>query len=100
VGASSLMFGIFHIDPARMVTTGCIGVVLGLLVLRSGSLWTGVIAHTLNNGVAIGMAMGGVAWTSRPGTPLDGAVWAGLTAVCVCAVVAARGHRDNVTSAA
>lgn len=50
--ASSILFGIFHFDPIHSPTAGLIGLYLGWMVLRSGSLWVGVVAHTLNNFVA------------------------------------------------
>lgn len=50
--ASSLMFGIFHFDPIHTPTSALIGFYLGWMVLRTGSLWVGVVAHTVNNFVA------------------------------------------------
>jgi hypothetical protein len=41
-----VFFGILHADP---VGAGMFGVVTGLLYLRTGSLWPGIIIHFLNN---------------------------------------------------
>ncbi len=49
---SSILFGLFHWDEVHSPTAGLIGLYLGWMVLRSGSLWVGVVAHTLNNFVA------------------------------------------------
>ncbi len=49
---SSVMFGIFHFDPVHTPTSALIGAYLGWMVLRTGSLWIGVVAHTANNFVA------------------------------------------------
>jgi len=47
--ASSLLFGIMHIDPLQAAGAGLIGVFLAFVVLQTGSVWTGVAAHALNN---------------------------------------------------
>lgn len=46
---SAVFFGILHADP---VGAGMFGVVTGLLYLRTGSLWPGIIIHFANNLVA------------------------------------------------
>jgi hypothetical protein len=46
---SAVFFGILHADP---VGAGMFGVVTGLLYLRTGSLWPGIIIHFVNNLVA------------------------------------------------
>ncbi len=47
---SAVLFGILHADP---VGAGMFGVVTGLLYLRTGSLWPGIIIHFVNNLVAV-----------------------------------------------
>lgn len=47
--ASSFLFGIMHIDPLQSTGAGLIGLFLGFVVIRSGSIWPGVVAHALNN---------------------------------------------------
>ena len=47
---SAVCFGILHADP---MGAGMFGVVTGLLYLRTGSLWPGIIIHFVNNLVAI-----------------------------------------------
>lgn len=54
--ASSLIFGLFHIIPAQIITAFLLGLVLGWLYEKSGSLWTVIIAHVVNNGLAMGAA--------------------------------------------
>ena len=53
VFVTALIFGLFHLSLARIVGTTLLGVALGWLVLRGGSLWPAVLAHALNNTVAI-----------------------------------------------
>ncbi len=50
---TSALFGIFHILPHKMVATGLIGLWLGFLYLRTGSLWSNVYAHAFNNAIAL-----------------------------------------------
>lgn len=50
---SSLCFGLAHGLPSQMVATGVIGLVLGDVYLRSGSLFSGILLHALNNALAM-----------------------------------------------
>jgi len=52
----AVFFGLFHISLSRILPTGVLGLVLGLLVLWTGSLWPAVLAHFLNNGLAVTVA--------------------------------------------
>jgi membrane protease YdiL (CAAX protease family) len=47
---SAVFFGILHADP---VGAGMFGLITGLLYLRTGSLWPGIIIHFVNNLVAL-----------------------------------------------
>lgn len=47
---SAVFFGALHADP---VGAGMFGVVTGLLYLRTGSLWPGIVIHAVNNLVAM-----------------------------------------------
>jgi CAAX protease family protein len=47
---SAVFFGILHADP---IGAGMFGVVTGLLYLRTGSLWPGILIHLINNLVAV-----------------------------------------------
>ncbi len=47
---SAVFFGILHADP---IGAGMFGVVTGLLYLRTGSLWPGILIHFVNNLVAV-----------------------------------------------
>lgn len=51
--ASSLVFGLFHFDPLHAVLAGSLGAVLGLSVLRTGTLGPAIFAHALNNFLAV-----------------------------------------------
>ena len=50
---TSALFGIFHILPHKMIATGLIGLWLGYLYLKTGSLWANAYAHAFNNAIAL-----------------------------------------------
>lgn len=50
---SSLMFGLFHIDPGAIVPTFALGLALGWVYLKTGSIWPAMFAHGLHNTVAV-----------------------------------------------
>ena len=50
---SSLVFGLFHIDPGAIVPTFVLGLALGWVYLKTGSIWPAIFAHGLHNTVAV-----------------------------------------------
>jgi len=50
--AQAALFSLIHLDPVGFVPRFLLGVVLGELVLFTGSLWASIFAHALNNGVS------------------------------------------------
>ena len=50
---SSLCFGLAHGLPSQMLPTAVIGLVLGYVCIRSGSLFGGIVLHALNNALAM-----------------------------------------------
>ncbi|MBX6315244.1 MAG: CPBP family intramembrane metalloprotease [Isosphaeraceae bacterium] len=50
---SAVAFGLVHIDPAVIMGTIVLGLVAALAYEASGSLWTAVLVHATNNGVAL-----------------------------------------------
>jgi len=55
---SSAVFGAFHMEPERVLLTGLLGCALAGLALATGSIWPGVAAHALHNGITLAMAKG------------------------------------------
>lgn len=51
--ASGILFGLYHFRLSQAVPLAVLGIYLGYLVWRTGSLWVVVIIHFLNNGFAI-----------------------------------------------
>lgn len=54
---SALVFGIFHLNPIQMPYAFIVGLFMGYFVMRSGSLWAGVLIHFFNNAVAAAFEM-------------------------------------------
>jgi sodium transport system permease protein len=50
---ASAMFAVYHFKPVQMLPTFTLGLVLGALSLRAGSILPSVLAHFLNNAMAI-----------------------------------------------
>lgn len=59
VGLSAILFGLFHVVVRdalffeRFAPTCFLGVVLGLVCLRTGSLWPGLLLHALHNSLLL-----------------------------------------------
>jgi membrane protease YdiL (CAAX protease family) len=50
---SAAAFAAFHVSLLRLGPTFTLGLVLGALVLRTGTLWPAVVAHLVNNALAL-----------------------------------------------
>ncbi|MBT3996376.1 MAG: CPBP family intramembrane metalloprotease [Chloroflexi bacterium] len=50
---SSVVFGLFHIDLGAIVPTFALGLALGWVYLKTGSIWPAMFAHGLHNTVAV-----------------------------------------------
>jgi hypothetical protein len=50
------LFGIFHLDIYRFVPVTLLGILFGYLVVRTGSIFTGMVAHMTNNAIAISIS--------------------------------------------
>jgi len=50
---SAVMFALYHVRPVQMLPTFTLGLAIGLLSLRAGSILPAMIAHFLNNAMAI-----------------------------------------------
>ncbi len=52
---SALFFGLIHVEPATMVVAMVVGVILGVLYLRTSSLYSVIIIHSINNAAALAL---------------------------------------------
>ena len=53
LAVSAAMFAVYHFRPVQMLPTFTLGLVLGALSLRAGSILPSALAHCLNNALAI-----------------------------------------------
>ncbi|MDD5603786.1 MAG: CPBP family intramembrane metalloprotease, partial [Eubacteriales bacterium] len=49
---TAILFGIFHFDVSNLLGPILIGIVIGIYVIRTNSIFAGVLAHFLNNAIA------------------------------------------------
>lgn len=49
----SVLFSLFHLNPAQLIPAFVSGLGLGALALRSRSIVPGIVAHAINNSVAV-----------------------------------------------
>ena len=50
---SAIAFGAVHMIPQQVFYATLLGLVLGLLAIRSGSIWPGLVFHLTFNGIAV-----------------------------------------------
>ena len=50
---SAVLFALYHLNPVVLLPVSLVGAYLAILVWRSGSLYPAVVAHALNNGLAL-----------------------------------------------
>jgi membrane protease YdiL (CAAX protease family) len=53
VGASALIFSAAHLDPIHVLGVIPLGVWLGTVAWRAGSVWPAILCHAVNNAVAV-----------------------------------------------
>jgi sodium transport system permease protein len=63
IGATAILFGVFHLSVGglaaveRVITSTFLGLVLGVMCWRTGSIWPGVLTHTLHNGLVLSLGI-------------------------------------------
>jgi sodium transport system permease protein len=67
IAISSFLFALYHFNVFQFVPTFLLGVVLGLLALRSGSVLPSMLFHLLHNGLLVAAVV-----LERPGFADDG----------------------------
>ena len=81
IGVTSLLFALFHMVPHTVVAVFPLGVWLGWIAWRTGSIWPGVVCHAFVNGSwnvrSLGIQLAG--WPEEPPAVLS--ISAGLIAL-------------------
>jgi membrane protease YdiL (CAAX protease family) len=49
---TAVIFGLFHLSPYRYLPTGLLGLLIGAVVIWTGSLYAGMVAHFIVNGAS------------------------------------------------
>ena len=52
----AIAFGLYHYDPHRFVGTAALGLLLGLIVVASGSVYPAMLAHFMHNAISLAIA--------------------------------------------
>jgi sodium transport system permease protein len=52
---SAILFAAFHLDPFRFIPVLLLGLLLGYLAVRSGSIYSSMFSHLINNGMAFAL---------------------------------------------
>lgn len=50
---TAVLFGVLHLNPIQSIIAALLGLVLGWMFVKTGSLWVCIFFHALNNGFAI-----------------------------------------------
>lgn len=50
---TGLLFGVFHLNIQNFIGPTVLGILFGYMVYKTNSLYTGIIAHITNNGIAL-----------------------------------------------
>ena len=81
---SSFFFAATHASIYRLVPTGLLGLGLGAVVLRAGSLWPAVLLHAAYNGLVVLEEAERLPWTEAAWWPY--APWAALPGLALLAL--------------
>ena len=85
VVVSALGFGLFHMNLHRIFPQAALGVLLAVIVLRTGSIWPAVLAHAVHNAILVGWTLSSgdleaeVAPAHLPFIFVGGALFVGLS---------------------
>jgi sodium transport system permease protein len=79
IAVTALLFGVLHMSIYRLAGTTALGVLMGILVWRSGSILPAMWFHALNNAIALAVGFlvpdnPGASWTSMLPVALPGVI--------------------------
>jgi sodium transport system permease protein len=84
IAGSALLFAAFHVSLYRLVPTALLGLLLGALRWRSGSLWPSIAFHAVNNTLVLTLVRTG---RDNPPLPTNVVGLAGLAAAVIALTV-------------
>ena len=108
VVVTGVLFGAFHVVVRdglfieRIIPAAFLGLVLGTVCVRTGSLWPGIVLHALHNGLLLSLAafqpqLSAAGWTGGEREHLP-PLWLAVAAVAVligAGMVACSGRRED-----
>lgn len=68
--ATSALFGLFHLSPAKILPTAVLGLGFGAAAILSGSLLPAILMHLCNNALVIALCRAGLRDPPAAATPL------------------------------
>ncbi len=68
--AIGVIFGAYHLRASQLIPLSLLGVYLGYVVWATGSLWSGVLVHLLNNGFVVVLSSVARAGAAQEGAPV------------------------------
>jgi membrane protease YdiL (CAAX protease family) len=81
------LFALYHFNVFQLLPAFVLGLVLGTLALRTGSVLPGILFHMLHNGLLIGLVMLEAHGLSDPSLTGNGWVRVVLVGLCSCAAI-------------
>jgi membrane protease YdiL (CAAX protease family) len=57
VVVSSILFGLYHANFVQIVFAFIAGLIMALVVIRTGSLWVSILIHFINNSISLALEM-------------------------------------------
>lgn len=72
IAITAVAFGLFHLSIHRFVGTAFLGLLMGLIVWRSGSILASMLFHALHNGTVLALSLWGsslLGWQPGQGYP-------------------------------
>jgi sodium transport system permease protein len=84
---SSFLFALYHFNVFQLLPAFVLGLVLGTLALRTGSVLPGILFHMLHNGLLIGLVMLEARGLSDTSVTGNGWVRVVLVGLCSCAAI-------------
>lgn len=93
--ASAVLFGLMHIQPARLLPATLFGVVLGYATVVSGTIVPSIVMHLLNNAVVVLMVRGEADWLVEAIADHPNEIGAAALATCALGVWLLWSGRQN-----